>query len=68
MHWIITAVCPKCGASNTSKFCSECGTPRPAAKPKYRCSNCGWEPDDPENPPKFCPECGNQFGQEDIVS
>lgn len=61
-------VCPKCGASNTSKFCSECGTPRPAAKPKYRCSNCGWEPDDPENPPKFCPECGNQFGQEDIVS
>ena len=56
-------ICPSCNASNTGKFCSECGTKRPA---KYRCSNCGWMPDDPYNPPKFCPECGDKFTEEDI--
>lgn len=60
-------ICPNCGTENKGKFCAECGTPRPKEKPKYRCSSCGWEPDDPTNPPKFCPECGNKFGDEDII-
>lgn len=39
-----------CGAVNTGKFCSECGSPRPAAE--WRCA-CGTV-----NKGKFCPECG----------
>lgn len=49
-----------CGAENTGKFCQNCGSPRPADKPA-KCSKCGWESEDPANPPKFCPECGNKF-------
>lgn len=63
-----TWTCSDCGTVNFGKFCSNCGHPKPQAKPKYRCSNCGWKPDDPENPPKFCPECGNPFGAKDIIS
>lgn len=50
----------ECGAVNTGKFCTECGKSKPVAK-QPKCSNCGWEPEDPENPPKFCPECGKPF-------
>ena len=39
-----------------------CGAKKPEKKMQYRCSRCGWEPADPENPPKFCPECGDPFG------
>ena len=39
-----------CGATNTGKFCSECGSPRPAAE--WRCT-CGTV-----NKGKFCSECG----------
>ena len=56
-----------CGTVNTGKFCNECGQKKPAAAPSYRCKNCGWTPADPHDPPKFCPECGNAFGEEDIV-
>ena len=56
-----------CGAVNKGKFCSECGAKKPANEPQYRCDKCGWEPEDPRNPPKFCPECGDRFGAEDQV-
>ena len=55
----------KCGAVNKGKFCAECGTPKPAEAPLYRCDKCGWEPEDPKNPPKFCPECGDVFNDSD---
>ena len=55
-----------CGAVNTGKFCAECGKPRPAAAPVYRCNKCGWQPEDPHRPPKFCPECGDIFDDSDI--
>ena len=37
------------------KFCSECGAKKPAAAPLYRCDKCGWEPEDPRNPPQILP-------------
>jgi len=55
-----------CGAVNKGKFCAECGAKKPAGAPLYRCDKCGWEPDDPANPPKFCPECGDTFTDDDI--
>ena len=55
-----------CGAVNKGNFCSECGAKRPAGEPLYRCDKCGWEPEDPKHPPKFCPECGDPFDSRDI--
>ncbi len=46
-----------CGAVNKGNFCGECGAKKPSAK----CENCGFVPEDPANPPKFCPECGKKF-------
>ena len=54
-----------CGAVNSGKFCQNCGTPKPQSAAKYKCSNCGWEPADPANPPKFCPQCGDKFDDND---
>ena len=42
-----------CGAKNTGKFCSECGTPRPVSE-TWTCE-CG-----AVNKGKFCPECGKK--------
>lgn len=57
-----------CGAVNQGKFCSECGGRKPEGASLYRCDKCGWEPEDPAHPPKFCPECGDIFDDSDIVS
>lgn len=54
-----------CGAVNQGKFCAECGARKPADAPLYKCDKCGWEPEDPMNPPKFCPECGDVFDDND---
>ncbi len=54
-----------CGSVNKGNFCSECGAKRPADAPLYRCDKCGWTPEDPTNPPKFCPECGDRFDEND---
>ena len=57
--------CPSCGATNKGKFCAECGAKKPEDAPLYRCDKCGWEPEDPAHPPKFCPECGDIFDDKD---
>jgi len=41
-----------CGAQNTGKFCTECGSPQPAPADSWTCA-CG-----SVNTGKFCPECG----------
>jgi len=59
--------CPGCGTMNKGRFCHECGAKKPVGAPQYRCDKCGWEPADPTKPPKFCPECGDPFGDEDMI-
>ncbi len=56
-----------CGAVNQGNFCTNCGTRKPEGAPLYRCDKCGWEPEDPAHPPKFCPECGDVFDEKDRV-
>ena len=47
--------CPKCGhEGNTGKFCSECGSPKPADDGTWTCPTCGKT----GNTGKFCGECG----------
>ena len=55
-----------CGAVNKGKFCFECGAKKPVSAPLYRCDKCGWVPADPTKPPKFCPECGDRFDENDM--
>ena len=54
-----------CGTVNKGKFCMNCGSPKPVDALLYKCDKCGWEPEDPKNPPKFCPECGDIFDDKD---
>lgn len=55
-----------CGQVNKGKFCTNCGAKKPAGEKLYKCDKCGWEPDDPAHPPKFCPECGDRFDDGDV--
>jgi len=55
-----------CGTINKGKFCAECGAKKPSAEPQYACDKCGWEPEDPKKPPRFCPECGDPFTDSDM--
>lgn len=59
-------ICENCGTVNQGKFCTECGSRKPPEAPLYRCDKCGWEPEDPYHPPKYCPECGDIFDENDI--
>lgn len=56
----------KCGAVNKGRFCTACGAKKPEGAKLYKCDKCGWEPADPAHPPKFCPECGDIFNEDDI--
>lgn len=55
-----------CGQTNLGKFCTNCGSKKPSGSLLYRCDKCGWEPENPANPPKFCPQCGDPFNEDDI--
>jgi membrane protease subunit (stomatin/prohibitin family) len=55
----------ECGTVNTGNFCHDCGKPRPVAL-HYQCDKCGWEPEDQNNVPKFCPNCGDVFDEKDV--
>ena len=46
-----------CGATNSGKFCSECGSKKPEAPQKRFCTNCGNELSEGM---KFCSECGTK--------
>jgi len=56
-----------CGTVNKGKFCADCGKPKPAGVPQFKCDKCGWEPPDKAHPPKFCPDCGDPFDDGDVV-
>lgn len=59
--------CTQCGTVNKGKFCMNCGAKKPAGAPVYKCDKCGWTPSDPTKPPKFCPQCGDPFDDNDIT-
>ena len=48
-----------CGATNSGRFCSECGSPQPAPANSWRCA-CG-----ADNTGRFCSECGTPKPSED---
>jgi len=52
-----------CGQINHGNFCTNCGAKRPRV---YRCDKCGWMREDPSKLPKFCPNCGDPFNEQDV--
>jgi predicted amidophosphoribosyltransferase len=49
-------ICTSCGQQgNTGKFCSNCGSPKPADNGAWICTNCGQQ----GNTGKFCGNCGS---------
>ena len=71
-------VCQNCNTQNTGMFCQACGAqpPQPMMNqhnggnaygtPQFRCDKCGWIPSDPNNVPRFCPQCGDTFDFNDM--
>jgi len=51
-------ICPNCGATITSNFCTECGTKKPEKQEEKFCSNCGNKVGEAD---KFCMSCGTQL-------
>ena len=49
----------KCGATVSGKFCSECGSPKPAPAGAWVCPSCGKSVSG-----KFCSECGAKRPEE----
>lgn len=54
-----------CGTVNTGRFCNECGTTRFSPEQIW-CSECSWTVEEDGIIPKFCPNCGKRFGNEDV--
>ncbi len=54
-----------CGSVNQGNFCMNCGNKRPSEAPLYKCDKCGWRPENPQKPPRFCPVCGDAFTDSD---
>ena len=52
-----------CGQLNQGKFCTNCGAKKPVV---FKCDKCGWMPEDPGKLPKFCPNCGDPFNEQDV--
>ena len=53
-----------CGTVNKGKFCQNCGAKNPRARRSSAAINAAGA-EDPTNPPKFCPECGDIFDDND---
>lgn len=58
--WVCT-----CGARNPGNYCQDCGQRKPDDRESYCCNQCGFIPENPEKPSKFCPECGDIFDEND---
>ncbi|KAF1296243.1 virion core protein [Enterococcus sp. JM4C] len=58
-----TWTCSQCGTENTGKFCTNCGTAKPAAATalQMKCNECHEIVDLGSGIPKFCPHCGKPF-------
>ena len=56
-----------CGQHNTTKFCSNCGSKKPEAAGGFKCDKCGWKPAPGAAAPKFCPDCGDIFDENDKI-
>lgn len=54
-----------CGTTNTGRFCNECGTSRFEPRQIW-CSECSWTIEEEGQVPKFCPNCGKKFNNDDI--
>lgn len=62
-----TWICPSCSTQNTGRFCQSCGGQKPAQTSGFRCDKCGWVPENGVTPPRFCPQCGDPFNENDIA-
>lgn len=50
-----------CGSISAGNFCPNCGAKKADMPLINKCSKCGYNSPANSAPPKFCPECGNEF-------